>query len=156
MLLLENLPKKLVIKLGVDDVSSSTKVLLTSGKRKTAVARATIKSGKGRICVNNIPIEILEPKVARDKIMEPLLQAGDAVWKQLDINIKVSGGGFMGQAEAVRTALARALLRWTKSAHLLTLFTEYDRTLVAGDPRRREPKKFGGPGARARDQKSYR
>jgi len=137
-------------------MSSSTKVLLTSGKRKTAVARATVKLGKGRVRVNNVPVEILEPKVARDKVMEPLLQAGDVVWKQLDIDIKVSGGGFMGQAEAVRTALARALLRWTKSVHLQTVFTEYDRTLVAGDPRRREPKKFGGPGARARDQKSYR
>jgi len=137
-------------------VSSSTKVLLTSGKRKTAVARATIKSGKGRVRVNHIPVEIFEPRVARDKIMEPLSQAGDAVWKQLDIDIKVSGGGFMGQAEAARTALARGLLRWTKSAHLQTLFTEYDRTMVAGDPRRREPKKYGGPGARARDQKSYR
>jgi len=156
MLLLENLPKKLVTSLLVNDVTSSTKVLLTSGKRKTATARATIRSGKGRVRVNNVPVEILEPKIARDKILEPLLQAGDAVWKQLDIDIKISGGGFMGQAEAARTALARALLRWTKSAHLQTLFTEYDRTLVAGDPRRREPKKFGGPGARARDQKSYR
>jgi len=137
-------------------VSSSTKILLTSGKRKTAIARATIRSGKGRVRFNDVPIEILEPKIVRDKILEPLLQASDAVWKQLDIDIKVSGGGFMGQAEAARTALARALLRWTKSAHLQTVFTEYDRTLVAGDPRRREPKKFGGPGARARDQKSYR
>ena len=136
--------------------SSSTKVLLTSGKRKTAIARATVKAGKGRVRINNTPLEVLEPQVARDRIMEPLLQAGDAIWKQLDINIKASGGGFMGQAEASRTALARALLRWTKSAHLQTLFYEYDRTLVAGDPRRREPKKYGGPGARARDQKSYR
>jgi len=156
MLLWASSPKRLGIKLGVDDVSSSTKVLLTSGKRKTAVARATIKSGKGRIRVNNVPLEVLEPKLARDKILEPLLQAGDAVWRQLDIDVKVSGGGFMGQAEAARTALARGLVRWTKSAHLQTLFTEYDRTLLAGDPRRREPKKFGGPGARARDQKSYR
>ena len=140
----------------VNDVSSSTKVLLTSGKRKTAVARATVRVGKGRIRVNNVPIEVLEPKVARDKIFEPLVQAGANVWKGLDINVKISGGGFMGQAEAARTALARALLRWTKSAHLQTVFTEYDRTLLAGDPRRREPKKFGGPGARARDQKSYR
>jgi small subunit ribosomal protein S9 len=52
--------------------------------------------------------------------------------------------------------VARALLRWTRSAYLRTVFTEYDRTLLAGDPRRRESKKFGGPGARARDQKSYR
>lgn len=137
-------------------MSSSTKVLLTSGKRKTAIARATVRAGKGRIRINNSPIEIYEPKIARDKILEPILLAGENVWKQLDINVKVSGGGFMGQAEAVRTAIARALFRWTKSSHLRTLFTEFDRTLVAGDPRRREPKKFGGPGARARDQKSYR
>jgi len=130
--------------------------VLTSGKRKTAIARATVKAGKGRVKVNNVPVEILEPKILRDKISEPLLLASDTVWKQLDIDIKVSGGGFMGQTEATRTALARALARWTRSAHLQSLYTEYDRTLVAGDPRRREPKKFGGPGARARDQKSYR
>jgi len=137
-------------------MSRSTKVLLTSGKRKTAVARAVIRAGKGRIRVNNVPIEIFEPKIAREKIFEPLTQAGGVVWKEVDINVKVSGGGFMGQAEAARTAVARALLRWTRSAHLRTVFTEYDRTLLAGDPRRRESKKFGGPGARARDQKSYR
>ena len=131
------------------------RVLLTSGKRKTAIARATIKPGKGRIRINNVPLETLEPKIARDKIMEPLLQAGDAR-KQLDIRIKVSGGGFMGQAEAARMAIARALLKWTRSTHLRTVFTDYDRTMIAGDPRRKEPKKFGGPGARARDQKSYR
>lgn len=139
----------------MNKLSSSTKVLLTTGKRKTAIARATLRVGKGRVRINNFPIEIYEPQIARDRILEPLLQAGN-IWKQLDIDIKVSGGGFMGQAEAVRTAIARALLRWTKSAHLQTLFTEYDRTLVAGDPRRREPKKPGGPGARAKDQKSYR
>jgi len=137
-------------------IVSSTKVLLTSGKRKTAVARATVRAGKGRVRVNNVPLEVLEPQVAREKILEPLVMAGDSVWKQLDIDVRVSGGGFMGQAEAVRTALARALLRWSRSAHLRSLFGEYDRSLVAGDPRRKEPKKFGGPGARARDQKSYR
>lgn len=137
-------------------MSSTTKVLLTSGKRKTAVARATVRTGKGRVRINNIPVEIFEPPIARDKILEPLRLAGDNVWKQLDIDIKMSGGGFMGQADAARTAVARALLRWTKSSHLQTLFAEYDRTLIAGDHRRREPKKFGGPGARAKDQKSYR
>lgn len=136
--------------------TGKTKVLLTSGKRKTAIARVTVKAGKGRVRVNNIPLEILEPKIAREKIMEPLMQAGNEVWKQLDIDTKVSGGGFMGQAEATRTAIARALLKWTKSAHLRRVFSGYDHTLIAGDPRRREPKKFGGPGARARDQKSYR
>jgi len=137
-------------------MSSSKRVLLTSGKRKTAIARATVRLGKGRVRINNIPVEIFEPKIARDKIMEPLLQTDDKVWKQLDMDIKVLGGGFMGQAEAARIAIARALLKWTKSARLQTVFTDYDRTMIAGDPRRKEPKKVGGPGARAKDQKSYR
>jgi len=132
------------------------KVLVVSGKRKTAVARAFVKPGIGRVKINLIPLEIYEPEVAREKIMEPLIQAGDDLWKQLDISIKVSGGGYIGQAEAARMAIANALLKWTKSSHLRTVFVEYDRTMIAGDPRRKEPKKFGGPGARARDQKSYR
>jgi len=132
------------------------KVLVVSGKRKTAVARAVVKPGGGKVRINLIPVEILEPEIAREKIMEPLLQAGEDVWKQLDMNVKTSGGGYMGQAEAARMAVANALLKWTKSSHLRTVFTEYDRTMIAGDSRRKEPKKFGGPGARAKEQKSYR
>lgn len=135
---------------------SPRRVLLTSGKRKTAIARAIVRAGKGRIRINNVPIEILEPRIVRDRIMEPLLHSGEETWRQLDINVKVSGGGFMGQAEATRTAVARGLLEWTKSARLKTVLTDYDRAMIVGDPRRKEPKKFGGPGARARDQKSYR
>jgi len=132
------------------------KVLVVSGKRKTAVARAVVKPGVGRVRINMIPVEIFEPEIAREKIMEPLLQAGDDVWKQMDMDVKTSGGGYMGQAEAARMAVANALLKWTKSSHLRTVFTEYDRTMIAGDSRRKEPKKFGGPGARAKEQKSYR
>jgi len=132
------------------------KVLVISGKRKTAIAKAVVKPGIGRVHINRTPLEIFEPEIAREKIMEPLIQAGDDVWKQLDMDIKVSGGGYMGQAEAARMAIANALLKWTKSAHLRTVFVEYDRTMVVGDSRRKEPKKFGGPGARAKDQKSYR
>jgi len=87
--------------------------------------------------------------------MEPLFLAGDE-WKQVDINVNVSGGGFMGQAEAARIAIAKCLLNWTKSARLRRTLIDYDRTMIASDPRHKEPKKFGGPGARARDQKSYR
>lgn len=140
----------------MSETPKTSKVLLTSGKRKTAIARATVREGQGRIRINKIPVELLEPEIARRKIMEPLLQIGEEIWKKLDIDIKVSGGGFMGQAEAARTSIARALIKWTKSKHVKTVLTEYDRTMVAGDSRRREPKKFGGPGARARDQKSYR
>jgi small subunit ribosomal protein S9 len=137
-------------------IMPSKKVLVVSGKRKTAVARAIVKPGAGRIRVNRTPVEIYEPEIAREKIMEPLLQAGEDVWKQLDMDIKTSGGGYMGQAEAARMTVANALLKWTKSSHLRTVFTEYDRTMIAGDSRSKEPKKFGGPGARAKEQKSYR
>lgn len=132
------------------------KVFVISGKRKTATARAVVKPGIGRIRINRIPLEIYEPEIAREKIMEPLVQAGDDVLNQLDVDIKVSGGGYMGQAEAARMVIANALLKWTKSSRLRRVLVEYDRTMVVGDPRRKEPKKFGGPGARARDQKSYR
>lgn len=137
-------------------MSSSKKIIVVSGKRKTAVARATIRSGRGRIRINNVPLEIYEPRIARMKIMEPLLQVDEDILKQIDINTRVSGGGFMGQAEATRMAIARGILRWTKSKHLQSRFTKYDRTMLAGDPRQKEPKKFGGPGARAKRQKSYR
>jgi len=130
-------------------LSKSKKVLVLSGKRKTAIARATVRLGKGRIRINNVPLEIFEPKLARDKILEPIFLVDEKVWKQVDINVKVSGGGFMGQAEAARMAIAKGLLKWTKSTRLRTTFKDYDRTMIAGDPRRSEPKKFGGPGARA-------
>jgi len=132
------------------------KSLVVSGKRKTATSRAVVRAGIGRVHVNRTPVEIFEPNIARENIMEPLIQAGDEVWKQLDMDVKMSGGGYMGQAEAARMAIANAILKWTKSAHLRTVYAEYDRTMIAGDTRKKEPKKFGGPGARARDQKSYR
>ena len=132
------------------------KVLVVSGKRKTAVARAVVRPGVGRVRINRTPIEIFEPEIARAKIMEPLLQAGDEVWRQLDMDVRTSGGGYMGQAEAARMAVANALLKWTKSSHLRTVFTEYDRTMIVGDSRSKESKKFGGPGARTKEQKSYR
>ena len=134
----------------------SKKVIVVSGKRKTALARAIVKPGIGRIRINKIPIEIVEPEIAREKMMEPLFRAGEEVWKQVDIDVKTSGGGYMGQAEAARMAVANGLLKWTKSSHLRTVYAEYDRTMIVGDSRRKETKKFGGPGARARGQKSYR
>jgi len=132
------------------------KVLVVSGKRKTAVARAVVRSGMGRVRVNMTPVEIYEPEIAREKIMEPLLQAGADVWNQLDMDVHTQGGGYMGQAEAARMAVANAMLKWTKSSHLRTVFVEYDRTMIVGDSRSKESKKFGGPGARAKGQKSYR
>jgi small subunit ribosomal protein S9 len=132
------------------------KVVVVSGKRKTATARAVIRQGIGKVRINKTPVEIIEPAIAREKIMEPLLQAGETTWKQVDMDVQTRGGGYMGQAEAARMAIANALLKWTKSTHLRTVFTEYDRTMVAGDARSKESKKVGGAGARAKEQKSYR
>jgi small subunit ribosomal protein S9 len=132
------------------------KTLVVSGKRKTAFSRAVVRPGVGRVYINKVPVEIYEPEIAREKMMEPLIQAGDEVWKEVDLDVKTSGGGYMGQAEAARMAISNAILKWTKSSHLRSVYSEYDRTMIAGDSRKKEPKKFGGSGARSRDQKSYR
>ncbi|RLI09693.1 30S ribosomal protein S9 [Candidatus Bathyarchaeota archaeon] len=132
------------------------RIILTSGKRKTAIARAVFRPGKGRIRINGVPIEIWMPESARWKMMEPLLLIGEEVRNGLDIDVTVRGGGFMGQAEAVRIAIARGLYLWTGDESIREMFIEYDRTMLAGDPRRKEPKKYGGRGARARFQTSYR
>ena len=132
------------------------KVIVASGKRRTAMARAVVRPGTGKMRINRIPVEIFEPEIAREKIREPFIQAGEDVWKDLDMDVTVKGGGYMGQAEAARMAIANGLLKWSKSSHLRTVFAEYDRTMIVGDSRKKEPKKFGGKGARARNQKSYR
>jgi small subunit ribosomal protein S9 len=131
------------------------RILLVTGKRKTAIARAIVRPGSGAVIVNGIPLDTFAPEIARAKITEALVLSGER-WKALDFNVKVSGGGFMGQAEAARMAVAKGLVTWTRSSELRKTMTNYDRTMLAGDPRRKEPKKFGGPGARRREQKSYR
>jgi len=132
------------------------KSLLRSGKRRTAIARAMIKEGKGRVFVNGKPIEIVEPEIVRMKLLEPFYFLDSKTKETVDIKVKVKGGGYMGQADAARTAIARALLAWTDSEELRLKYSEYDRHMIVGDPRRREPKHFGGPGARAKYTKSYR
>lgn len=131
------------------------RIILVTGKRKTAIARAIVKPGAGNVVMNGIPLATFMPEIARVKVAEALVLSGER-WKTLDFNVRVSGGGFMGQAEAARMAVARALVQWTRSSELRKTMTNYDRTMLAGDPRRKEPKKFGGPGARRREQKSYR
>jgi len=131
------------------------KVVNTSGKRKTAVARATVKKGIGRIRVNRKPVEIYTPELARLKIMEPLALAGEKI-KNIDIDVNVSGGGVMGQADAVRTAIARGLVDFYEDNTLKNTFLSHDRSLLVNDSRRKEPKHPLGRGARKKRQKSYR
>lgn len=131
------------------------KVVVTSGKRKTAIARAVAREGVGRVRINKIPIEIFPMELPRRIMLEPLKIAGEIV-KKVDIDVKVSGGGVMGQAEAARTAIARALVEFFGDEELKKSFLEYDRTLLVNDVRRKLPKIQGGRGARKRRQTSYR
>ncbi len=131
------------------------KIINSSGKRKTAIARATIREGKGRIRVNKKPLEIIEPELVRLKMSEPLEFAGSVV-TGVDIDVNVYGGGIFGQAGAVRTAIARGLVEWTNDTSLRDAMMQYDRSLLVNDTRYKLPKKFGGRGARKRRQKSYR
>ena len=130
-------------------------VVLATGKRKAAVARASVRKGAGLVRVNDRPLELVEPEVVRQKIQEPLLMVGDRA-KGLDIRVEVRGGGIVGQASAARTAVARGLVIWLKDAELRETFKHYDRSLIVNDPRRKLPKRPGGRGARKRRQKSYR
>jgi small subunit ribosomal protein S9 len=136
-------------------MSSRKRAQLTVGKRKTSKARVIISEGKGRIRVNNTPIHLYQPLIAREKIIESVMVAGETA-DNVDIRVKVHGGGYMSQAEAARMGIAQGLVKWSRSKRLRSAYVAYDRTMLAGDGRRKEPKKFGGPGARRRKQKSYR
>jgi len=130
-------------------------VVLATGKRKAAVARATVRKGAGLVRFNDRPLELVEPEIIRLKVQEPLLMVGDRA-RNLDIAVRASGGGLIGQASAARTAVARGLVQWLKDDQLKEMFKHYDRSLLVNDPRRKLPKRPGGRGARKRRQKSYR
>ncbi|HEY7588286.1 MAG TPA: 30S ribosomal protein S9 [Thermoplasmata archaeon] len=131
------------------------KTIVASGKRKMAVARASLRKGRGAVRINSVPVEIIPYELARLKILEPLRLAGKKV-ESIDIDVNVQGGGVMGQADAVRTAIARGLVQYLNDSELETLFRDYDRTLIVPDTRRKLPKKPLGRGARKKRQKSYR
>ncbi len=131
------------------------KVTTTSSKRKTAIARATIRKGIGKVRINKKPLEIHTPELARLKITEPLKLAGNRA-KKVDISVKVRGGGVMGQADATRTAIARGMVKFFDDKALKELYLKQDRGLLVNDPRRKEPKHPLGRGARKKRQKSYR
>ncbi|MEM2020944.1 MAG: 30S ribosomal protein S9 [Zestosphaera sp.] len=132
------------------------KIVIAIGKRKTAVARAVIRAGKGRTWVNGVPVELWPVEMARLKMMEPLLLAGEEIWGKVDVHVSVEGGGIMAQADAVRTAIARALISFTGNEELERVFKEYSRAMLAGDPRQTEPEKWMRYSARRFRQKSYR
>ncbi|MFQ5920588.1 MAG: 30S ribosomal protein S9 [Nitrososphaerales archaeon] len=139
---------------------------LFSASRKSARAMASIIKGSGRVRVNNLPAEVITPELARRIILTPIDIAGE-MRNKVDINVRVEGGGVVGRALASAMAISRALTAYrreyrdhplTKSQReeIRTKLLQYDKHLLTGDPRRTEPKKFGGRGARSRKQKSYR
>ena len=151
----------------MDKITVKTEIYFAT--RKTSRAHVYITKGVGKVRINNVPIEMFQQELAREVILAPLEISGD-LRNKVDISVRVKGGGFMGQASAAATAISRALTGWTKSkkdpkdhpfakSHredLKKRITEFDKYLISGDARRKEPKKFGGPSARRRKQKSYR
>lgn len=133
----------------------SSKVIVSTGKRKTSMARAVGYAGNGKVIVNDIPLEMITPAMARMKIFEPVKLVGPDVSEKVDIYVKVEGGGVMGQAEATRVVVSNVLSGFGGEG-IRKLLNEYDRRLLVSDARRTEPKKFGGHSARRRKQKSYR
>jgi len=137
------------------------------GRKKTATAVAYCrnggKNGGGLLKVNGRPLEQVEPKVLQSKLMEPILLLGKERFANVDIRVRVKGGGHVAQIYAIRQAISKALVAYyqkyvdeASKTEIKDILIQYDRSLLVADPRRCEPKKFGGPGARARYQKSYR
>ncbi|KAL2649690.1 hypothetical protein R1flu_017818 [Riccia fluitans] len=133
------------------------------GRKKTAVAVTYCKKGRGLIKINGCPIELVEPEILRFKAFEPILLLGRHRFANVDMRIRVRGGGFTSQIYAIRQSIAKALVAYYQKyvdeqskKEIKDLLVRYDRTLLVADPRRCEPKKFGGRGARSRFQKSYR
>ncbi|KAF7248527.1 40S ribosomal protein S16 [Varanus komodoensis] len=149
--------------------------------QKTATAVAHCKRGNGLIKVNGRPLEMIEPRTLQykgyfsefeklaqffvliAKLLEPVLLLGKERFAGVDIRVRVKGGGHVAQIYAIRQSISKALVAYyqkyvdeASKKEIKDILIQYDRTLLVADPRRCESKKFGGPGARARYQKSYR
>ncbi len=132
------------------------KQIIQSGKRKRAIAKAIIMKGTGKIKINKQAFDSFGNEMARMKVKEPLMIA-EKIVETIDFNIFVKGGGFNSQAEAIRLAIAKALVEYSKDETLEKAFADYDRHLLVADVRQREPSKPNRHGkARAKKQKSYR
>ncbi|MGC9200598.1 MAG: 30S ribosomal protein S9 [Candidatus Aenigmatarchaeota archaeon] len=131
------------------------KNVLEVGKRRLAIARALIKEGTGKIFINSKPLELWGTDILRLWIREPLILAGD-LSKNIDIYVNVRSGGLVGQAEAIRQAIAKGLIRYTKDKKLKQKFIEYDRNLLVYDPRRNEPHHASGKGASKRGSRRHK
>ncbi len=129
---------------------------VVSGKRKTAIAKATIKQGNGKVTINGKSIEAY-PMLQKLELKEPLIIAEQVLGKlDLDIEVNVRSGGTSSQVEASRLAIARAIVEFTKNDKVKQAFVSYDRNMLVADTRRKEAYKPGDSKARAKRQTSYR
>lgn len=131
------------------------KIVLTSSRRKSAVARVTMTPGQGIIRINGKRLTGIQEQWRKRVIKEPLLLL-KPLRNKVNIKVNVEGGGNMGRSQAIRTAIARAFVKFFDDLQLEQYLRDYDRYLLIQDPRRKEMRKWGGSGARARKQKSYR
>jgi small subunit ribosomal protein S9 len=136
-------------------MAKSTSIPITeflgTGRRKTAVARVRLATGSGKITVNRRTFENYFPlETLRAVVIQPLTVAG--ALEKFDVRVNVAGGGPNGQADAVRHGISRALIKFD-AALRPPLKAE---GLLTRDPRMRERKKYGQPGARKRFQFSKR
>jgi len=131
------------------------KGITSKSKKKTAIARAVIRKGKGTIRVNRINLNVYGSRYIRELIKEPL-EIVEPLNSEVDIDINIQGGGAMAQALSARTAIAKALVNYYGEKKLKEKLLKYDRNLLVDDARRKEPKKPLGRGARAKKQLSFR
>ena len=144
-------------------MSTAVESVQACGRKKSAIAVSYCKKGRGLIKINGCPIELVEPELLRYKVFEPILLLGRERFAIMDLRIRVKGGGYTSQIYAIRQAIAKSVVSYyqkyvdeAQKKEIKEILVSYDRSLLVADPRRCEPKKFGGPGARARRQKSYR
>jgi len=131
-------------------------MIIVSGKRKTAIAKASIKEGTGIVTINKKSIEAF-PMLQQLELKEPLIIAEQILGKlNFDISVNVASGGSASRVEASRLAIARAIVEFTKNDNIRVAFAAYDRNMLVADIRRKEAYKPGDSKARAKRQTSYR
>ncbi|MDO8646960.1 MAG: 30S ribosomal protein S9 [Candidatus Diapherotrites archaeon] len=131
------------------------KGITSKSKKKTAIARAVIRKGKGTIRINRMNLNVYGSRYIRELINEPL-EIIEPLNAEVDIDINIQGGGAMAQALSARTAIAKALVNYYGEKKLKEKLLKYDRNLLVDDARRKESKKPLGRGARAKKQLSFR
>lgn len=136
-------------------VKKKEKLVQSVGKRRVAIARATVKPGKGNVRINSTPLSLWGNEPFRLWVKEPLILADD-LQKTVDINIAVRGGGIAGQAEATRMAIAKGLVEYSNNKELKEKYLQYDRNLLVYDPRRNEPHHGSGRGASKRGSRRHK